>query len=79
MTTKVFCDKVRYRKKKSGFDRNLGKEKMMFTTIRSSYLYLESLKSAALYYKNEWSFGFVCSDKNKLERNTVVKDAGISE
>ena len=51
----------------------------MLTTIRSSYLYLESLKSAALYYKNEWGFGFVCSDKNKLERNTVVKDVGISE
>ncbi len=79
MTTKVYYDKVRYRKKKSGFERNLGKEKMMFTTIRSSYLYLESLKSAALYYKNEWGFGFVCSDKNKLEGNTVVKDAAISE
>ena len=46
----------------------------MFTTIRSSYLYLESLKNAALDRKEEWGFGFVYSDKNKLERNTVMKD-----
>lgn len=51
----------------------------MFTAIRSSYLYLESLKNASLDHKEEWSFGFVCSDKNKLERNTVVKDVGLSE
>ena len=57
----------------------LGKEKRMFTAIRSSYLYLESLKNASLDHKEEWSFGFVCSDKNKLERNTVVKDVGLSE
>lgn len=29
----------------------LGKEKRMFTAIRSSYLYLESLKNAALDYE----------------------------
>ena len=31
----------------------LGKEKRMFTAIRSSYLYLESLKNAALDYEKE--------------------------
>ena len=55
-----------------------GKEKRMFTVIRSSYLYLESLKNAALDYEKEWSFCFVYSDKNKLEGNTVVMDAGLS-
>ena len=45
----------------------LGKEKRMFTAIRSSYLYLESLKNAALDYEKEWGFSFVYSDKNKLE------------
>lgn len=50
---------------------------MMFTAIHSSYLYLESLESAALYYKEEWGFSFVCSDKNKLEKNTVVTDVGL--
>lgn len=33
----------------------LGKEKRMFTAIRSSYLYLESLKNAALDYEKEWA------------------------
>ena len=46
----------------------------MFTAIHSSYLYLESLKNAALDRKEEWGFGFVYSDKNELERNTVMKD-----
>ena len=80
MTIKDFCVKVRYIKKKSGFERDgSGKGKKMFTAIRSSYLYLESLKNASLDHKEEWSFAFVCSDKNKLERNTVVKDVGLSE
>ena len=48
----------------------LGKEKRMFTAIRSSYLYLESLKNAALDYEKEWGFSFVYSDKNKLEGNS---------
>ncbi len=46
----------------------------MFTAIHSSYLYLESLKNIALDCKEEWSVGFVCSDKNGFERNTVMKD-----
>ncbi len=57
---------------------DLGKEKRMFTTIRSSYLYLESLKNAALDYEKEWGFSFVYSDKNKLEGNTVMMDVGLS-
>ncbi|XCP84947.1 hypothetical protein ABXS75_18265 [Roseburia hominis] len=54
----------------------LGKEKMMFTAIRSSYVYLESLKNAPLDCV-EWGFDAVCSDKNKFGRNTVVKDVGL--
>ncbi len=50
----------------------------MFTAIRPSYLYLESLKSAALDYEKEWGFSLVYSDKNRLERNTVVMDVGLS-
>ena len=49
-----------------------------FTAIRSSYLYLESLKNAALDYEKEWGFSFVYSDKNKLEGNTVVMDVDLS-
>lgn len=56
----------------------LGKEKRMFTAIRSSYLYLESLKNAALDYEKEWGFSFVYSDKNKLEGNAVVMDVDLS-
>lgn len=51
----------------------------MFTAIRSSYLYQENLQNAALNYKEEWGFGFVCSDENELVKNTVVKDVGLSE
>ena len=51
----------------------------MFAVIRSSYVYLESLKNASLKHKEEWGFGVVCSDKNKLEGNTVVRDVGLSE
>lgn len=50
----------------------------MFTAIRISYHYLESLQNASLDYK-EWGFSCVCSDKNKLERNAVVKDVGLLE
>lgn len=50
----------------------------MFTAIHSSYLYLESLKNAALDRKEAWGFSFVHSDKNELERNTVMKDVGLS-
>ena len=57
----------------------LGKEKRMFTAIRSSYLYLESLKNAALDYEKEWGFSFVYSDQNKLEGNAVVMDVGLSQ
>ncbi len=79
MTAKVFCAIVRYRKKKSGFECvDPGKGKKMLTAIHSSYLYLKSLKNAALNRKEEWGFGFVCSDKKELERNTVMKDVGLS-
>ena len=54
------------------------KGKKMFTAIRKSYYYLESLQNASLHYK-EWGFSCVCSDKNKLGRNVVVKDVGLSE
>lgn len=54
-----------------------GKGKKMFTVIRSNYLYLESLKNAALDHKEEWGFRFVYSDKNEHERNTVMKDVSL--
>lgn len=80
MTARNFYDKIRYRRKKSGFKRDgFGKGKKMFTVIRSSYLYPESLKNASLDHKEEWSFVFVCSDKNGLERNAVVKGVGLSQ
>ena len=49
----------------------------MFAVIRSSYLYLESLKNTALDHKEE-CFRFVCSDKDELESNTVERDVGLS-
>lgn len=55
-----------------------GKGKKMLTVIRSGYVFPESLKNAALDRKEEWGFGFVCSDKNEPGRNTVMKDAGLS-
>jgi hypothetical protein len=57
---------------------DLGKEKKMFTAIHSSHLYLECLKKAALERKIEWGFGFVYSDKNKLEKDTVMEDVDLS-
>ncbi len=50
----------------------------MFAAIRSSYLYTESLRKAALDRIEERGLDFVCSDKNGLERNTVVKDSDLS-
>ncbi len=50
----------------------------MFTAIRSSYLYLESIKNAPLEHKEEWGCVSVCSDKNELEENTVVRDVDLS-
>ena len=50
----------------------------MFTAIRSSHSYPESMKNVALDYEKEWDFSFVYSDKNRLERNTVVMDVGLS-
>ena len=79
MTAKDFCDKICYRKRKSGFERDgSGKGKKMFTAICSSYLYLESFKNASPDHQEEWGLCVVCSDKNKLGRNTVVKVAGLS-
>lgn len=50
----------------------------MLTVIQSSYFYLECLKNATLDQKEEWGFGFVCADKNKLKRNAVVKGVALS-
>lgn len=49
----------------------------MFTAIHSSYIYLKSLKNAALDQIEERGFEFVCSDKNELERNTVMKGVDL--
>lgn len=71
---------MEYRKRKAGPNNmDLGKEKMMFTVICSSHIYQENLQNASLYRKDEWGFGFVCSDENKLVRNTVVQDVSLSE
>ena len=50
----------------------------MFTAICSSQLYLKKLKKIVPSRKEKWGFGFVCSDENGLERNTVGKDVGLS-
>lgn len=50
----------------------------MFTVIRTSYLYLESLNNTALERKEEWCFSFVHSDKKVLGKNTVMKDVDLS-
>lgn len=50
----------------------------MFTAIRISYYYLESLQNASLDHE-ERGFRCVYSDKNKFGRNVVVKDVGLSE
>lgn len=50
----------------------------MFTAIRSSFLYLESIENAPLGHEEERGVCFVCSDKNKHENNSVVRDAVLS-
>ena len=50
----------------------------MFAVIRKSYLYLESLKNALLYYI-EWSLDSAPSDKISLVRKTVRKDVRLLE
>ncbi len=78
MTMKVFCVKIRCRKRKAApKEMGPGKGKKMFTVIRSNYFYLESLRNAALGHKEEWGFGFVYSDKNEHERNAVRKDVSL--
>lgn len=79
MTTKVFCVNIRYSKKKSGSGRNGSeKGKQMFTVTFSSNIDLKKLIKPSLDRKEEWVFDCVCSDKNKLKRNTVAKDVGLS-
>lgn len=51
----------------------------MFTVICSSCLYLESMENAPLKQNDEWGVGFVYSDRNKPEKNTVEKAAGRPE
>lgn len=53
-----------------------GKGKKMFTAIRISYHYLESLQNASLDHE-ERGFRCVYSDKDKSGRNAVVKDVGL--
>ena len=52
----------------------------MFTVILSNDLWLDNLNSikAALEYEDERGFYGLHSDKNKLEKNTVAKDVGLS-
>ena len=50
----------------------------MFTVTFSSDIDLKKLIKPSLDRKEEWVFGCVCSDTNKLKRNTVVKDVGLS-
>lgn len=63
---------------KSGFRRDgSGKGKvMMFTVVRVSYLYLETIKRAAFDGK-ERSLDFACQDKIRLVRGTVERYAGL--
>lgn len=48
----------------------------MFTVIRKSCLYLETIKNAALDQKG-WSFDFACSDKIRPVRKTVMEEVGL--
>lgn len=50
----------------------------MFTVTFSSDIDLKKLIKSSLDSKEEWIFDCVCSDKNKLKRNTVAKDAALS-
>lgn len=67
-----------YRRKADFTEIDPGKEKEMFTAIRSSFLYLESIENAPLGHEEERGVCFVCSDKNKLGINSMVKDAVLS-
>lgn len=68
------------KREKSGSEGNgSGKGKTMFTVICPGCLYLKNMKNAPLEQKSKWGVGFVCSDKNKPGKNTVVRDAGLSE
>ncbi len=49
---------------------------MMFTVVRVSYLYLETIKRAAFDGK-ERSLDFACQDKIRLVRGTVERYAGL--
>lgn len=48
-----------------------------FPAIRSSYVYLESKKNVPPICE-KWGVDVMCSDKNKLGKNTVVKAAGLT-
>ncbi|MDO4556137.1 MAG: hypothetical protein Q4B70_13475 [Lachnospiraceae bacterium] len=50
----------------------------MFTVILAISFYRESIKRAALDRNEEWGCDFVRSDKNKLDRNTVMKDVSLT-
>ncbi len=50
----------------------------MFTVTFSSDIDLKKLIKPSLDRKEEWVFDYVCSDKNKLKRNTVAKDVDLS-
>ncbi len=50
----------------------------MPAVIFSSHKELKQIKKPSLHHKEEWFFDFVHSDDNKLKRNTVAKDVGIS-
>lgn len=54
------------------------KGKQMPAVIFSSHKELKQIKKPSLHHKEEWFFDFVHSDDNKLKRNTVAKDVGIS-
>ena len=51
----------------------------MFTVIHSSYLSQECVENASLVREDEWGVSFVCSDKNKFEEMTVVRDVSLTQ
>lgn len=77
MTAKDFCDTVRYRKEKSGFEKRIWERKKMFTVIRKSYFYLENQEDESLT-RNERDFDLIYSDKIRFVRKTAIKDVGLS-
>lgn len=50
----------------------------MLTVTFSSDIDLKNLKKPSFDRKEECFFDYVCSDNNKLKRNTVAKDVGLS-